>query len=57
MLLARQGYRVWLVDQATFPSDMALVTHLIWQVGCTQFQGWGLLDKVRASNCPLAPSP
>jgi hypothetical protein len=57
MLLACQGYRVWLVDQATFPSDMALVTHLIWQVGCTQFQGWGLLDKVRASNCPLAPSP
>jgi flavin-dependent dehydrogenase len=28
MLLARQGYRVFLVDRATFPSDMARSTHL-----------------------------
>jgi flavin-dependent dehydrogenase len=39
MRLARQGYRVWLVDRATFPSDIALSTHLIWQAGCTQLQG------------------
>jgi hypothetical protein len=57
MRLARQGYRVLLVDRATFPSDMALSTHLIGQAGCPQLQGWGLLDKVRASHCPLAPSP
>jgi hypothetical protein len=42
MLLARQGYRVLRVDRATFPSDMALLTHLIGQEGCTQLQGWGL---------------
>jgi hypothetical protein len=55
-LLAPQGYRVLLVDRATFPSDMVLSTHLIWQAGCLQLLGWGLLDKVRASYCPLAPS-
>jgi hypothetical protein len=57
MRLARQGYRVLLVDRATLPSDMALSTHLIWQAGCPQLQGWGLLDKVQTSHCLLAPSP
>jgi hypothetical protein len=57
MLLARQGYWVLRVDRITFPSDMALLTHLIGQGGWPQLQGWRLLDKVRASHCPLAPSP
>jgi flavin-dependent dehydrogenase len=52
MLLARKGYRVLLVDRATFPSDMAMSTHLIWQSGVSHLQRWGLLDKVQASNCP-----
>jgi 2-polyprenyl-6-methoxyphenol hydroxylase-like FAD-dependent oxidoreductase len=52
MLLARKGYRVLLVDRSTFPSDMAMSTHLIWHPGVARLQRWGLLDRVRASNCP-----
>ena len=32
MLLARHGYRVLLVDRATFPSD-TISDHCIWQRG------------------------
>jgi 2-polyprenyl-6-methoxyphenol hydroxylase-like FAD-dependent oxidoreductase len=52
MLLARRGWRVLLVDRATFPSDMPMSTHLIWQSRVAQLERWGLLDKVRATNCP-----
>jgi 2-polyprenyl-6-methoxyphenol hydroxylase-like FAD-dependent oxidoreductase len=51
MLLARKGYRVLLVDRATFPSD-TMSGHFIHQPGIALLQRWGLLDKVVASNCP-----
>jgi flavin-dependent dehydrogenase len=42
MLSARRGYRVLLVDRATFPSD-TISTHWIWQLGTACLQRWGLL--------------
>jgi len=51
MLLARHGYRVLLVDRATFPSD-TISTHWIWQLGMACLKRWGLLDRVLATNCP-----
>jgi flavin-dependent dehydrogenase len=51
MLLARQGYRVLLVDRASFPSD-TVSTHLIHAPGVAALQRWGLLDQVIATNCP-----
>jgi flavin-dependent dehydrogenase len=51
VLLARRGYRVLLADRAEFPSD-PLSVHYIHQPGVAQLDRWGLLDAVRASNCP-----
>ena len=51
MLLARKGYRVLLLDRATFPSD-TISTHIIWQSGVSRLRRWGLLDQVVASGCP-----
>jgi flavin-dependent dehydrogenase len=51
MLLARQGYRVLLLDRATFPSDRVISTHLIHPPGMAYLKSWGLLDAVR-SGCP-----
>ncbi len=51
MLLARQGYRVLLVDQATFPSD-TISTHLIHPPGISALRAWGLLERVIATGCP-----
>ena len=51
MLLARRGYRVLLVDRATFPSD-TLSTHFIKPPGVAMLRRWGLLDRVVASGCP-----
>ena len=51
MLLARRGYRVLLVDRATFPSD-TLSTHFLHLSGTALLEQWGLLDTVRASGCP-----
>ncbi len=51
MLLAREGYRVLLVDKATFPSE-TLSTHMITVGGCAQLRRWGLLDQIAATNCP-----
>src|SRR4051794_26118744 len=51
MLLARQGFRVLLVDHATFPSD-TLSTHVIHAPGVAALARWGLLDDVRATGCP-----
>ena len=51
MLLARMGYRVLLVDRATFPSD-TISTQFIWLSGTACLQRWGLLDRLRATNCP-----
>jgi 2-polyprenyl-6-methoxyphenol hydroxylase-like FAD-dependent oxidoreductase len=51
MLLARKGYRVLLVDRATFPSD-TVSTHLIHHPGVASLNRWGLLDRVVATGCP-----
>jgi flavin-dependent dehydrogenase len=51
MLLARKGYRLLLLDKASFPSD-TLSTHYIHQTGVARLKRWGLLDKVTATNCP-----
>jgi 2-polyprenyl-6-methoxyphenol hydroxylase-like FAD-dependent oxidoreductase len=51
MLLARKGYKVLLVDKATFPSD-TISTHLIHPPGVAALRRWGLLDRVVATGCP-----
>jgi len=51
MLLARKGYRVLLVDKATFPSD-TISTHIIWPHGAEIMDRWGLLDRLAATGCP-----
>ena len=51
MLLARQGYRVLLLDKSTFPSDI-MSTHYIHQPGVAMLKRWGVLDALRATNCP-----
>jgi flavin-dependent dehydrogenase len=52
MLLARKGYRVLLLDRATFPSDMRMSTHLIHQPGIARLKRWGLLQRIESSGCP-----
>ncbi|MBI5949841.1 MAG: NAD(P)/FAD-dependent oxidoreductase [Chloroflexi bacterium] len=51
MLLARKGYRVLLVDRATFPSD-TMSTHALRAQGTKKLKDWGLLDRVANSGCP-----
>jgi 2-polyprenyl-6-methoxyphenol hydroxylase-like FAD-dependent oxidoreductase len=51
MLLARKGYRVLVVDKATFPSD-TISTHQIHTPGIAALRRWGLLDRVVATGCP-----
>jgi 2-polyprenyl-6-methoxyphenol hydroxylase-like FAD-dependent oxidoreductase len=51
MLLARKGYRVLMVDRATFPSD-TISTHLIHAPGVSALKRWGLLERVVATGCP-----
>jgi 2-polyprenyl-6-methoxyphenol hydroxylase-like FAD-dependent oxidoreductase len=51
MLLARKGYRVLLVDRATFPSD-TLSTHQVQIPGIARLARWGLLDRVAAAGTP-----
>jgi 2-polyprenyl-6-methoxyphenol hydroxylase-like FAD-dependent oxidoreductase len=51
MLLARKGYKVLLLDKATFPSD-TISTHHIHQPGVARLKRWGLLEKIQHSNCP-----
>lgn len=51
MLLARAGYRVLVVDRATFPSD-TISTHQVHPPGVAALQRWGLLDRVTATGCP-----
>jgi len=50
MLLARKGYKVLLLDKASFPSD-TLSTHHIHQPGVARLKRWGLIEKIQASNC------
>ena len=51
MLLARRGYRVLLVDRATFPSD-TVSTHFIHAPGMAALERWGLRDALAATGCP-----
>lgn len=51
MLLARRGYRVLLVDRATFPSD-TISTHHIHQPGVERLDKWGLLEELKKTDCP-----
>jgi 2-polyprenyl-6-methoxyphenol hydroxylase-like FAD-dependent oxidoreductase len=51
MLLARKGYRVLVVDRATFPSD-TVSTHLVHPLGAEALSKWGLLDRLTATGCP-----
>ena len=51
MLLARKGYRVLLLDKASFPSD-TVSTHVIWPHGAEIMDRWGLLDRLAATGCP-----
>jgi 2-polyprenyl-6-methoxyphenol hydroxylase-like FAD-dependent oxidoreductase len=51
MLLARKGYKVLLVDRATFPSD-TISTHLIHPPGVAVLKRWGLLDRIVSTGCP-----
>ena len=51
MLLARKGYRVLLVDRATFPSD-TVSTHVVHPLGVAALGRWGLLDRLTATGCP-----
>jgi flavin-dependent dehydrogenase len=55
MLLARQGYRVLVVDRASFPSD-TVSTHMIHAPGVAALRRWGLLDQVVATGCPPVES-
>ena len=51
MLLARKGYRVLVVDKATFPSD-TMSTHLVQPPGVAALKRWGLLGQLAATRCP-----
>jgi flavin-dependent dehydrogenase len=51
MLLARKGYRVLVVDRASFPSD-TVSTHLVHPLGVEALSRWGLLDRLVATGCP-----
>jgi len=51
MLLARKGYRVLVVDRATFPSD-TVSTHLLQPMAVAALARWGLRDRVSATGCP-----
>ena len=51
MLLARKGYRVLVVDRATFPSD-TVSSHVVHPMGAAALARWGLLDRLAATGCP-----
>jgi len=51
MLLARKGYKVLVVDRATFPSD-TLSTHILHPPGAGALAQWGLLDRLTGTGCP-----
>lgn len=51
LLLARRGYRVLLLDKASFPSD-TISGHFILYPGVRKLAEWGLLEAVLASGCP-----
>jgi 2-polyprenyl-6-methoxyphenol hydroxylase-like FAD-dependent oxidoreductase len=48
ILLARQGYRVLVMDRTTFPSD-TVSTHVIWERGGACLQRWGIFEQIAAA--------
>lgn len=51
MLLARRGFKVLLVDKATFPSD-TISTHILWPHGAEVLARWGLLPRLAGTGVP-----
>jgi 2-polyprenyl-6-methoxyphenol hydroxylase-like FAD-dependent oxidoreductase len=51
LLLARRGFKVLCLDQATFPSD-TLSNHQIQLPGVARLKRWGLLDAIVAARTP-----
>jgi 2-polyprenyl-6-methoxyphenol hydroxylase-like FAD-dependent oxidoreductase len=51
MLLARRGFKVLLVDKATFPSD-TISTHILWPHGAEILGRWGLVQRLTATGVP-----
>ena len=51
MLLGRKGYRVLVVDRATFPSD-TVSTHVVQPLATAALARWRLLDRLTATGCP-----
>jgi 2-polyprenyl-6-methoxyphenol hydroxylase-like FAD-dependent oxidoreductase len=51
MLLARKGYRVLLVDKATFPSD-TMSSHIVHPPGVAALKRWNLLQRLQRTGCP-----
>jgi 2-polyprenyl-6-methoxyphenol hydroxylase-like FAD-dependent oxidoreductase len=51
MLLARKGYKILLVDRATFPSD-TVSSHIIHPPGVAALARWGLVDRLTKTGCP-----
>src|SRR5678809_259192 len=51
MLLSRKGYRVLVVDRATFPSD-TISTHVVHPRAVAALARWGLIERLKATGCP-----
>src|SRR6187402_2423229 len=51
MLLARRGFKVLLLDRATFPSDTTS-THILWPHGAVVLARWGLLHRLASTGVP-----
>jgi flavin-dependent dehydrogenase len=51
MLLARRGFKVLLLDRATFPSD-TISTHILWPHGAEVLARWGLLPRLADTGAP-----
>ena len=51
MLLARRGFKVLLVDRATFPSD-TISTHILWPHGAEKLAHWELLPRLASTGVP-----
>jgi 2-polyprenyl-6-methoxyphenol hydroxylase-like FAD-dependent oxidoreductase len=51
MLLARAGFKVLLLDRATFPSD-TISTHILWPQGAEVLARWGLLPRLASTGAP-----
>ena len=51
MLLARRGFKVLLLDRATFPSD-TISTHILWPHGAEVLARWGLFHRLASTGVP-----